>query len=180
MFNQANPDNHGQLTTLSLRDDPEPAMQRAREQTSREGFARLISGIGLVVVLALLYVVFNDYVAHKQEIRALIARGRRIPAQLSGEPVQVRGRYRYTPQWRVGTSYTVDGRAHAGRCVSVRPPGVHCRRIRPAESGSPQGRGFDGTFQPGRTTPLHARRGSSRLRVHHAGVGADRVAGKAA
>ena len=129
MFNQADQDNPDKPTTLSLRDDPEPALQRAlqraREQTYVEGFARLIGGIGLVVVLALLYVVLNDYVAHKQELPALIARGRRIPAQLSGEPVHVGGRFRYTPEWRVEYSYTVDGRAHAGSAyMSDRPASI--------------------------------------------------------
>ena len=114
MFHEADPGNPDQFTKLSLRDDPEPALQRAREQTYVDGFARVIGGIGLVVVLPLLYVVFNDYVAHKQELPALIARGRRIPAQLSGAPVHVGGRYRYTPEWHVEYSYAVDGRAHAG------------------------------------------------------------------
>jgi hypothetical protein len=81
VFNEAE-DNH---TTLSLRDDPEAALQKARDQASRERYSRpiggAIGGLGLVVVLALLYVVFNDYIAHKQELPALIARGRRIPAQ---------------------------------------------------------------------------------------------------
>ena len=118
MFNQTDQDNHDTPTTLSLREDPEPALQKAREQASRQRYSGLIGGaiggIGLVVVLTLLYVVYNDYLAHKQELPALIARGRRIPAQLSGEPVRVGGRYQYTPEWRVEYSYTVNGRAHAG------------------------------------------------------------------
>src|SRR5687767_8343423 len=105
VFNQADQDDPDKPTTLSLRDDPEPALQKAREQALRERYSGpirgAIGGIGLVVVLALLYVVFNDYVAHKQELPALIARGRRIPAQLSGEPVRVGLRYRYTAEWRV-------------------------------------------------------------------------------
>jgi hypothetical protein len=58
--------------------------------------------------------VYNDYLAHTQELPALIARGRRIPAQLFGEPVRVSGRYQYTPDWRVEYTYTVDARVHAG------------------------------------------------------------------
>jgi len=122
VFNQADPNDPDQLTTLNLRDDPEPALRRAREQAHRERFTLLIGGIGLVVVAALLYVVFNDYVTHKQELRGLIARGRRIPAQLSGEPVHVGGRYRYTAEWRVEYSYTVDGRAHAGSAYMHQRP----------------------------------------------------------
>jgi len=123
VFNQADQDDPGKPTTLSLRDDPEPALQR--EQRYGERFACLIGGVGLVVVLAMLYVVFNDYVAHKQELPGLIARGRRIPAQLSGEPVHVGGRYSYTPDWRVEYSYTVDGRAHAGSAyMNNRPASV--------------------------------------------------------
>ena len=103
MFNQTDQDNHDTPTTLSLREDPEPALQKAREQASRQRYSGLIGGaiggIGLVVVLTLPYVVYNDYLAHKQELPALIARGRRIPAQLSGEPVRVGGRYQYTPEW---------------------------------------------------------------------------------
>ena len=129
MFYEADQDNPDKPTTLSLRDDPEPALQKAREQALRERYSGpiggAIGGIGLVVVLALLYVVFNDYVAHKQELPALIARGRGIPAQLSGEPVHVGLRYRYTPEWRVEYSYTVNGRAHAGSAyMSDRPASI--------------------------------------------------------
>lgn len=49
---------------------------------------------------------YIDYLAHKQELSGLIARGRRIPAQLSGEPVRVGARYQYTPDWSVEYSYT--------------------------------------------------------------------------
>jgi hypothetical protein len=102
----ADQDSPDKLTTLSLRDDPEPALQKAREQTSRERYlvpvGATISGIGLVVVLALLY-----------------------PAQLSGEPVRVGGRYQYTPDWRVEYSYTVDGRAYAGSAyMNNRPASI--------------------------------------------------------
>jgi hypothetical protein len=107
VFYEADPDNPGQFTKLSLRDDPEPALQRAlrraREETYLEAFSRLLGGIGLIVVLVLLYVVFNDYLAQKQDLPGLIARGRRIPAQLSGAPVHVGGRYRYTPEWPSST-----------------------------------------------------------------------------
>jgi hypothetical protein len=119
VFNQADPNGPSKLTTLSLGDDPEPALQRemqsAREDAYVKPFARLFGGIGLVVVLALLGVVYNDYLAHKQELPGLIARGRRVPAQLSGEPVSVSGRRNYSGgRWSVEYSYTVDGRAHAG------------------------------------------------------------------
>src|SRR5688572_22053185 len=42
----ADQDNPDKPTTLSLRDDPEPALQRAREQRHVEGFARVIGGLG--------------------------------------------------------------------------------------------------------------------------------------
>ena len=113
-------------TTLSLHNDPEPALQtelrRAREQAYVAAFVRPICGIGLVVVLALLYVVYNDYVTHKQELPGLVARGRRIPAQLSGEPVRVGRRYQYTADWQVDYSYTVDGRAYAGSAYMAQRP----------------------------------------------------------
>lgn len=83
MFNQADPNDPANLTTLSLRDDPEPAlqkaMQRAREDAYAKPFARLFGGIGLVVVLALLGVVYNDYLAHKQELPGLIAAAGAFP-----------------------------------------------------------------------------------------------------
>ena len=129
MFNQADQDNPDKPITLSLRDDPEPALRKARDQASRQRYSGpigvAVGGFGLVIVLALLYVVFNDYVAHKQELPALIARGRRIPAQLSGTPAHVGYRYRYTPEWRVEYSYTVDGRPHAGSAyMNVRPGSI--------------------------------------------------------
>ena len=64
MFDEADPDDPGQFTKLGLCDDPEPALQRAlrraREETYLEGFSRLLGGIGLIVVLVLLSVVFNQ------------------------------------------------------------------------------------------------------------------------
>ena len=58
MFNQTDQDNPDKPTTLSLRDDPDPTLQKAREQASREKYAGpiggAIGGIGLVVVLPLL------------------------------------------------------------------------------------------------------------------------------
>jgi hypothetical protein len=42
VFNQTDQDNPGTPTTLSLRDDPEPALQKAREQASRERYSGLI------------------------------------------------------------------------------------------------------------------------------------------
>jgi len=114
-------------TTLSLNDDPEPALQRARERERYSGPIGLaLGGIGLVVVVVLLFVVFNDYVVHKQELPGLVAHGRRIPAQLSGEPVYIgSSRYNYTTDWRVEYSYTVDGRAHAGSAyMDYRPSSI--------------------------------------------------------
>jgi hypothetical protein len=68
---------------VSLHGDPEPAVQKAGEQATRERHSvpigAAIGGIGLVVVLVLLFVVVNDHVVHKRELPALIARGRRIP-----------------------------------------------------------------------------------------------------
>ena len=119
-------DDYDNATTLSLRDNPEPALQkarqRAREEAALQRCAGPVGGIGLVVVLMLLFVVFGDYLTHKRELGELIARGRRIPAQLSGEPEHVGGRYSYTAEWRVKYSYTVDGRAHAGSAYMYRRP----------------------------------------------------------
>ena len=44
MFNQTDQDNPDTPTTLSLREDPEPALQKAREQASRELYSGLIGG----------------------------------------------------------------------------------------------------------------------------------------
>src|SRR5688572_30543911 len=62
-------------------------------------------------------------------------------AGTGSSPAAVGGRYRYPPEWH--------GACACRERARVRPPGVHCRRIRPAESGSPQGRRFYGTFQRG-------------------------------
>jgi hypothetical protein len=127
VFNQDDPNNPGPFTsTVSLRDDPEPALQRelgrAREERRVAGFVRVFGSIGLIVVFALLFDVYNDYVAHKREIPGLIARGQRIPAQLSGEPKNVGGRYSYTPDWYVEFSYSADGRAYTGSAYMNRRP----------------------------------------------------------
>jgi hypothetical protein len=115
------PDNDDQLITLSLHDDPEPALQRAHAQIRLQIYGKvlglLVGGIGLVVVLAQLHGVFNDYVAHKQELPALIARGRRVPAHVSGTPVHIGRRGYRTTGWQVKYSYTVGGRAHAGSAL---------------------------------------------------------------
>ena len=129
MFNQADPNHPRSFTALSLHGDPEPALQKAREQATRERnsapIGAAIGGIGLVVVLVLLFVVINDHVVHKRELPALIARGRRIPAELSAEPVRVGVRYQYTADWRVEYSYTVDGRAYTGSAyMNTRPASV--------------------------------------------------------
>jgi hypothetical protein len=102
------------LTTLSLNDDPGPAaeraIQRAAEQKKRAPAATAFGGIGLVVFLALLFGAYSDYITHTREIAGLISRGRRIPAQLSGEPVQEGIRSSLAPSsWRVEYSYQVDG-----------------------------------------------------------------------
>ena len=113
MFNETN--NPDALSTPSLRDDPDPAFRKARQQAAYSDlFLGAVGAIGLVVVVALLFFQYNDYITHRQELPALIARGQRIPAQLSGQPVHVSGRYRYTPEWRVRYWYTVDGRKYAG------------------------------------------------------------------
>jgi len=128
VFNQADPDD--KFTTLSLYEDPEPAAQRARararELESGKVFWWLCSGIGLAVVIAIMYGDYIDYLAHKQELSGLIARGRRIPAQLSGEPVRDGGRYSYVgASWRVEYAYTVDGRAYKGSAhMHARPASI--------------------------------------------------------
>jgi len=114
VFNQSDrrPDT---LTTLSVRAEPDPAFRKAREQALYSDlFGGAIGALGLVVVVVLLFFQYNDYITHTRELPALIARGQRIPAKLSGTPLHVSGRYRYTPEWRVKYSYTVDGRTYAG------------------------------------------------------------------
>ena len=121
MFNETN--NPGALSTPSLRDDPDPAFRKAREQAAYSDLmVGAIGAIGLVVVVTLLFASYNDYIVHKRELPALIARGQRIPAQLSGKPVHVSGRYRYTLEWRVRYSYTVDGRRYVGSAYMHDPP----------------------------------------------------------
>ena len=56
MFNQTDQDHPDTPTTLSLREDADPALQKAREQASRELYSGLIGGaiggIGLVASCA--------------------------------------------------------------------------------------------------------------------------------
>jgi len=118
------------FTTLSLNDDPEPAarraIQRASEQKKFAPVATAIGGIGLAVFLVLLYDAYSDYVTHTRETSGLVSRGRRIPAQLSGEPVQEGIRSSLAPlSWRVEYSYPVDGRRYSGIAyMRVRPESV--------------------------------------------------------
>ena len=44
MFNQADQNTPDKPTTLSLRDDPEPALQKVREQASREKYSGPAAG----------------------------------------------------------------------------------------------------------------------------------------
>ena len=66
MFNETN--NPDALPTPSLRDDPGPAFRKARQQAAYSDlFLGAVGAIGLVVVVALLFFQYNDYLAHKQE-----------------------------------------------------------------------------------------------------------------
>lgn len=63
----------------------------------------------------MMYGQYTDSIARKQELPGLIARGQRVPARLSGEPVSETGRFSYVGAHRlVRYSYTVDGRAYSG------------------------------------------------------------------
>ena len=178
LFNQADQNKH---TTLSLRDDPEAALRKARDQASRERYSGpiggAIGGFGLVVVRTSCSTTTSR---NTRELLALIARGRRIPAQLSGTPVHVGPRYRYTPEWRVEYSYTVDGRAHARSAyMDVRPVSIAVV----FDPQNPAAHRAVGSMEPSNVDGrrlIHAWRGTSCLRVHAPALGADRVAEKTA
>ena len=129
MYNQVDPDDSGPFTPrVSLRDDPEPALQSERQAASDESraaaFVRMFGPIALIVVLVMLYGAYRDYITHSREIPPLVTRGQRISGEVSNTS-RVGGRYRYTPDWRVEYTYIVDGQKYAGRAyMGTRPEAV--------------------------------------------------------